>query len=192
MCLPFFRSEKKSPPPLSSPSSSPLYLHSVTTLESPSQLTSCASPSPHPVTHWADNMDVCANVTVWLWEWRRNDMHFCELHFFFFFFQARIQSSNAHTERHIFPSSQHTISVCVENSLSGPVKHFPHRDGMTLLLISLTMQPQWDNHIKDTVFPKQLTLTGNWNLDMMIAANDMNEFPKFLGNPSKGCWVISV
>lgn len=90
-----------------------------------------SSRSP-PVTHWLITW-TGASETACKQERSRNDRNCCD----------PIQTSNASTEDMLFvPSSPHTISVCVENSLSDPAGHFSHRGAMTLLLIFLTMQPR--------------------------------------------------
>lgn len=120
MCLPFSHSEKKIP----GSSSSPLNLRSLTTWESPSWLwprdstsvhTSVgrpaavlpALPSHRTLITWMPCQCECVAESE-----GGMAKHFRELHFF--------QIKNC-TERHIFPSSQHTMSDCVENSLSDPV-----------------------------------------------------------------------
>lgn len=123
MCLPFSHSEK-----FPSPSSSPLNVRSLTTWESPSRLwphdsttvlTSVgrpaavlpAPPSRHTLITWMPCQCECVAESE-----GGTAKHFRELHFFFFFFQIKNCAG-----RHIFPSSQHTMSDCVENSLSDPV-----------------------------------------------------------------------
>lgn len=92
----------------------------------------CASRSPLPshtglITWMHVSMCVCVTETE-----ARTPCIFVNS---IFFLQARIQSSNERTERRIFPSSQYTMSACVWNSLSDPIEHFHHGDGMIMLLI---------------------------------------------------------
>lgn len=95
-------------------------------------------------------------------------------------------------QRHIFSSSRHTISVCVEKSHSDPVKYFCHRGWHDTAANLLTMQTLCDNSIKDIVSLKNTLnrifrhLVTKVSVEILI----INVFAKLLGKLSNSYWVI--